>query len=214
MALGELPTYDVATLERKAAEFLRSRFGQDVPIPVDVDLLLEQTTGVDLDVWPALRDNHGLEGMICRDATSGELVVYVDEWLADNRPTRYRMTVAEELGHVLLHRAVIEKIDSPATFHELQKHPRWFEMDRNAKRFAAAVLMPGEQIAREAGQVYSKLVRAAGFGDVAAVKKYLAAQLAKQFEVSPQAMTIRLREWPMKIEDRVDQAMRAQFDYL
>jgi Zn-dependent peptidase ImmA (M78 family) len=87
-------------------------------------------------------------------------------------------------------------------------------MDRNAKRFAAAVLMPGEQVSREAEQVYSKLVRAAGFGDVAAVKKYLASQLAKQFEVSPQAMTIRLREWPMKIEDRVDQAMRAQLDYL
>jgi hypothetical protein len=214
MPLGEPPTYDVATLERKAAEFLRTRFGQDVPIPVDVDLLLEQTAGVDLDVWPALRDNHGLEGMICRDAASGELIVYIDEWLADNRPTRYRMTVAEELAHVLLHRTVIEQIDSPAGFQELQKHPRWFEMDRNAKRFAAAILMPGEQVTREAGQVYSKLVRAASFGDAAAINKYLAAQLAKQFEVSPQAMTFRLREWPMKIEDRVDQAMRAQLDYL
>jgi hypothetical protein len=59
-----------------------------------------------------------------------------------------------------------------------------------------------------------KREHSSSFQDVAGVNKYLGVQLAKQSEVSRQAMTILLREWPIKIEDRVDQAMRAQVDYL
>ena len=37
-----------------------------------------------------------------------ELTVSIDEWLADNRSARYRMTVAEELGHILLRNGLCE----------------------------------------------------------------------------------------------------------
>ena len=77
MSLGEPPTYTVAELERKAQAFLREQLGDDVPIPVDVDLLLERIEGVDLDYWPALRANHGLEGMVARDVESGRLLVFI-----------------------------------------------------------------------------------------------------------------------------------------
>ncbi len=58
MRFSEPPTYTVQELEQKARQFLAARFGQDVPIPVDVDLLIEHEAGVDLDYWPGLRDNH------------------------------------------------------------------------------------------------------------------------------------------------------------
>lgn len=214
MIRGEPPTYDVATLERRARELLHAQFGADVPIPVDVDLLLETIEGVDLDIWPGLRSRYNVDGFVGRDIETGQLVILIDDWLADHRPTRYRMTVAEELGHVVLHRSLIEQVGAPDDFLHLQRHHRWHEMDRNAKRLAAAVLMPAKQIEQAAGQWYSKLVAVAGFEDVAAVKKHLAAQLAKQFEVSAQAMNIRLTEWPMRVFGRVEQAMKDRLDYL
>ena len=158
MRFSEPPTYAVQELEQKARQFLAAQFGQDVPIPVDVDLLIEHEAGVDLDYWPGLRDNHGLDGMVCQDVESGELLVYIDEWIADNRPTRYRMTVAEELGHLVLHRTIIDQTQSPEDFRQLQQHHRWHEMDRNAKRFAAAVLMPGAAVIEEAQSTYPRLV--------------------------------------------------------
>ena len=98
-------------------------------------------------------------------------------------------------------------------FRELQQHYRWHEMERNAKRFAAAILMPGNLVARKARSTYQQLVHKAGFDNVNAVKKYLVSLLAKDFVVSVQSMDFRLREWPMQVFTRVEQAMQDGLDY-
>lgn len=102
MRLPEPPTYAIGEIERRAHEFLRERYGSNVPIPVDVDLLLEKLPGVVLDYWPALRANHGLDGMVLRNVESGELVVHIDEQIADSQPNRYRMTVGYGNKQVIL----------------------------------------------------------------------------------------------------------------
>ncbi|HUT60588.1 MAG TPA: ImmA/IrrE family metallo-endopeptidase [Phycisphaerae bacterium] len=214
MALPEPPTYSAGELERRARDFLSKRYGDAISIPVDVDLLLEQLEGVVLDIWPGLRTNHGVEGMVLRDPETGDLLVYIDEWLADNVPARYRMTVAEELGHLILHRKVIDAVHTIDDFREFQRHYRNVEMERNAKRFAAAILMPADAVLSEAARLYRLFVRAAGFGDPGAIKRQLARQLAKRFQVSSQSMEYRLTEWPMRVFERVDQAMKDQLDFL
>ena len=87
---------------------------------MNVDLLVEKVEGITLDVWPKLQGNHKVLGMVIRDVGSGELYVFVNEDLADNDTpnglARYRMTVAEELAHVRLHRPLIDAIQSPEDF--------------------------------------------------------------------------------------------------
>src|SRR5262249_44650999 len=147
-----------------------------------------------------------------------KLYIYVaEELMADESPKgygRYRMTVAEELAHVHLHRAAIDQIDSLALFRELQNHPQWGDMERNAKRYAAALLMPGKYLSASAAEVYSELVSHAGTDNPEAVKKWLRTLLAKKFEVSETAMHHRLGEWPMKIYERIEQALRDGLPYL
>jgi hypothetical protein len=149
----QLPTYSVRQLEAKASQYLADSFGQDVPIPVDIDLLVERE-GIDLDEWPKLRTNHGIEGGVWRDADSGRLFIFIaEELMADETPRgygRYRMTVAEELAHIHLHRAVIEQIDTLAKFRELQSHKQWADVERDAKRYAAALLLPGKALSASA----------------------------------------------------------------
>ena len=130
----KLPTYTVRQLEDRASKFLSQHFGQSVPVPVDIDLLVERE-GIDLDEWPKLRTNHGIEGGVWRDVESGQLYIYIaEELMADESPRgygRYRMTVAEELAHIHLHRQVIEQIDSPDGFRELHNHKQWGDVEQS-----------------------------------------------------------------------------------
>lgn len=217
MPFDKLPTYSVRQLEAKASQYLADKFGQDVPIPVDIDLLVERE-GIDLDEWPKLRTNHGIDGGVWRDADTGRLFIFIaEELMADESPNgygRYRMTVAEELAHIHLHRAVIEQIDTLAKFQELQTHKQWAEVERDAKRYAGALLMPGEALSASAARVYAQLVRHARTDNAAAVKRWLKHLLAKEFEVSEMAMHHRLGEWPIKIYSRVEQALHDGLTYL
>ncbi len=217
MPFDKLPTYSVRQLEAKAGQYLVDKFGPDVPIPVDIDLLVERE-GIDLDEWPKLRTNHGIEGGVWRDIGSGQLFIFIaEELMADESPRgygRYRMTVAEELAHIHLHRAVIEQIDTLAKFRELQTDKQWADVERDAKRYAAALLMPGKALSASAERVYAELVRQAGTDNSEAVKKWLRTLLAKEFEVSETAMHHRLGEWPMKIYPRAEQALHDGLTYL
>lgn len=214
MTFHSMPTYSVAELERRAQSLLAESFGDDLPIPIDVEIVLEEVPGVTLDLWPGLRANHLTEGMVCRDTMSGELMVYIDEDLADDNPNRYRMTVAEELGHCILHRGVVDQVHSPKDFLELQRHALWPQLERNAKRFGAAVLMPGQAVLESAATLYPKLVAVAGFNNVDAILNQLAARLAGQFVVSPQTMGYRLNEWPIKVTEKVREAMREKLTFI
>ncbi len=42
-------TYTVRDLERFSSVYLSERFGPDIPLPVDVELLVEKSEGIDLD---------------------------------------------------------------------------------------------------------------------------------------------------------------------
>ena len=212
--MGEPPTYSVAELEARASTFLAEHLGRPIPIPVDVEWLVETQDGVDLDHWPALRANHGVHGMVLRDVDTGQLFIQIDDNIADHQPNLYRMTVAEELGHLVLQRDCIDQIASPSDFHALHNHPKWARLERNAKRFAAAILMPAGEVVDRARVLYPQLVRAVGFGNPAAIKKQLTSMLAQEFEVSAQTMGYRLNEWPVKVSSRVDESLRYGLDYL
>jgi len=213
---AKLPSYTVAQLERLAESLLRDSFGDHMAVPVDVEFLLESRDDVDFDFWPGLSANHQTVGAVFFDLDQQRFLVVIDEALADDEPRRnfYRMTVAEELGHVVLHGDIIRRLESIDDFRLLHRHGQWEEIERNAKRFAAAVLMPGSVLVQESNKVYGELVKHAGFGNVEVIQKYLRNQLAKRFEVSPQSMGYRLNEWPMKINAKVEAAMAAQLDYL
>ena len=96
--------------------------------------------------------------------------------------SRQRFTIAHELGHFMLHH------DSPAHYDQERQvglHFRakatgtaWDSKEIEANRFAAELLMPRKLLIARVGD-------SADFD---------AAQLAKEFEVSPEAMTYRLAE--------------------
>lgn len=214
MTLPAAPDYPVADIEQRAARLLVRHYGAAVPIPVDVDLLVEREPDVTLDYLPGLLEVHGIVGAVVRYPGFRRLVVLVDAGVADQNPNFYRFTVAEELGHLILHRQVVEQVRSLREAAALHAWEGYRRMDRNAKRFAAAVLMPPAQILRDAAEVYPQLVAVAGFGSVEAVQGFLVDRLARKYRVSTRAMGHRLGEWPIRVVDRVAAAMRDKLRFL
>jgi Zn-dependent peptidase ImmA (M78 family) len=212
-----LRTYTVNELERIAREQIQRLKMQGLfSVPVDIELIAEKLHGIQIDVQRGLKENHHIWGMVGHYRDSDKLMILVDENLFDLDSLHhvYRMTVAEELAYSILHREAILAVKDTNDFIALQAHADWHTHDRNAKRLAAAILMPAENLLNDARAFYSELVNITGFGDSNAVKKYLVKQLAEKYDVSPAPMEYRLNEWPIKVFDKIDQAMKDGLDFL
>lgn len=158
----------VRDAERAARELL-AQYGDKLPINVDA---------IAADLRIVVRE------VELEDDVSGMLAVSGERGLmhinATHHPNRRRFSQAHELAHFILHRSHSEVfVDAFHRDGESSKGTQPEEIQANA--FAAELLMP-EKVLRE------KLrERPLDIFDEDAVR-----QLAKQFGVSPQALTIRL----------------------
>lgn len=213
-----LREYSINEIERVAAEFHKN-LGNLFSIPVDIEHILELQDRVVLDIYPGLAANHKLMGMAGIDE-NGKIFVYIDAELADisSMKNRYRMTIAEELAHVILHREAIQVVTKPNDFLNIQQHHKWEKYERNAKRLAAALLMPVKELLNHSRQSYtniiSKLPEEYKFTNPDAIKHQIARLLAEKYEVSYQSMNIRLTEWPIAVFQKINEAMENRLDFL
>jgi len=213
--LTKVPRYSAAELERRAEELLRRCCGWPPSIPVDIEFLVAEEPGVLLDILPALQDMCGVAGLARYEPETDTMRIIIDAEVADHPSASfYRFTVAEEFAHVLLHRDImiqVRTLEDLLALHAWRDYP---EIDRNAKRLAAALLMPTITVAQEARHLYPLLVKAAGFGDQAALQAHLEERLARLHGVSASAMRHRLREWPLRITQKVERAMQQRMTIL
>ena len=100
---------------------------------------------------------------------------------------RYRFTIAHELGHFILHRnnskLFIEKTQRPderIMFRDNASSTGEYLKEREANSFAAALLMPRKSVEEKAAKYNTEIA------------EDLIADLAQDFNVSNQAMQIRL----------------------
>ena len=148
---------------------------KSLPIPVDE---IAVKLGAQLKYEP-FDANDDMSGMLFRD---GDLVVLGVN--SSHTKNRQRFTIAHEIGHLVLHKGDLF-VDKTVRLNRdvnssLAIDPREIE----ANGFAAELLMPEAWVTSEAQKYLLKNQKAS---DVALVE-----QLAKVFQVSNQAMEIRL----------------------
>ena len=78
----------------------------DNELPVPVEKIVEFKLGLDIIPFPDLQRNFDIEGFISGDLKN----IYVDEYIYNNRPTRYYFTLAHETGHYVIHKELIKHI--------------------------------------------------------------------------------------------------------
>ncbi|MBN1796703.1 MAG: ImmA/IrrE family metallo-endopeptidase [Sedimentisphaerales bacterium] len=210
-----LKTYQLPELEKIAHKEIK-KLGDSLTIPVDIEEIVENFNDIEIDIHRGLKDNHHTWGMVSRDLETDKFVIMVDDTLLDIDHLKkiYRMTIAEEFAHILLHKKAIEKVSTLDDFKALQNHGNWHKHERNAKRLAAMILMPSANVLNDSRKLYTQFVQHIGFEKPQVLKKFLTSKMADRYEVSNQSMTFRLDEWPIKVLSKIDEAMKNQLDFL
>lgn len=186
--LGDkIKIYTPLEIERAAEDLVSSiptLMGR--PPPILAELILDKIDGVvAFDSIDLVEAGLKAEAMVLsRKGLPRDLTVIVDKRLLDHRDdSRYNITIAEEIGHIELHRSVMLDIREHDDFRALQAHPNWFIAERDAKAFGRVLLMPRHHIELAASEIYKELVSSQGFGDPIQLLDVLIAKLAMRFHL-------------------------------
>ncbi len=181
-------------LRGRAEEFLRQHHPAET-IPVPIEEIVEFGFGINIIPLPGLHGDHDIDGFISASLTE----IFVDLFVFESRPTRYRFTLAHEIAHLVLHGDALKEV-RPRSVAEWKRFvSRLSEKDRGwlewqAYCFAGLVLVPPTPLAAE----YRTAVRMAdeegieitAHGGMA--RQYVATYIGRAFEVSATVVEKRL----------------------
>jgi len=145
--MEDVPVYSYEDLREKADEFLRDHHPSgNIPIPIED--IVEFDLGINIVPVLGLQREFEVDGF-----TSGDLKnIFVDEYVFTDRITRYRFTLAHEVGHIVLHRHLYDshKFKSVHGWKDFinsmsEEDHSWLEYQGYA--FAGLVLIPKEKLA-------------------------------------------------------------------
>ena len=207
MAVWRVPEYKPWDIERIAQAFLAEHWSPSERY-VDVEAIIERDLRILIDYTTV--DALSTVGSIGRRPSDGRLVIVVDERMADGNPNRYRFTLAQELGHVLLHEDILESVQTTEDSLHLQEtltEGEYDRMERDANWCAGSLLMPQHPFAEAAFDAYAiwfrRMEERVGTILPDVLLKRVVDELAKLYQVSSQAARIRLQRYPIKLYDDI-----------
>ncbi|NHZ87217.1 MAG: ImmA/IrrE family metallo-endopeptidase [Planctomycetia bacterium] len=212
--MNSIRQYSVKEIEANAWILLKDIYRTMIPTPIDVEYILEQNPYViDFELINGFQTKYGIAGTVFR-LDKDKFCVLIDESLADTSPYFYRFTVSEELSHIILHRNLINSVNSIEEALELQSDSKYKNMDRNAKRFAAALLMPYKLVVKDTEILFNQISIRNDNIVKEVVLREIIETLRKKYDVSRKTMIIRVNEWPLQLIDRIDFSIQQDSDEL
>ena len=184
-----LSEYDISYLNR-------------APMPVPIETIIEKVCGLSIEYKYLTNNGRELGRMIYDDGITTYFdkdindyalmpvrggTMFIEASLLDeeNLYGRLRFTLAHELSHYLLHKSMFSGTGTAAALYEIETDEDATEWQANY--LAQAILMPNGQIKR---CFYS-------LHPICKCKQEYICQMAKIFEVSRQAMEIRLKKFSL-----------------
>jgi Zn-dependent peptidase ImmA (M78 family) len=188
-----VPILSNAAISERATSLLKTH-GYERELPVDVELLAERELKLDITPIPGFRQK-GIDGLLSQDLTT----IYVDENVQRNVATRYRFTLAHEIGHLVLHGDVIKEHLSKASdgflmLWETLNQEEYAHAERQANVFAAALLMPVHHLQARFVSATERLANVNLSFDYleSYAKMKVVRAICSEFGVSPESLRIRL----------------------
>lgn len=192
--MAQIPIYKPWDVERLAAEFL-AQYWLPSETWVDIELIIESDLDVRIDY--AFLDSKRVIGLIGVREDGGFTIV-VDEKLADEQPLVYRSTLAQEVGHLVLHKDLlaVRTFEQASVLHGALSEAQYTEIERDANIFALAVLMPTNCFIDAAMSLYSdwfaRIIAKVHRVDADYLLGKITEELAKRFQVTLKAVGMRL----------------------
>ncbi len=164
-------------LRGHAAQFL-NRFHNSRTLPIPIEAIVEFMMGIDIVPMPGLQSSFDVVAFISADKTT----IRVDDYVYTHRETRYRFSLAHEVGHWFLHADQWRDFtfDSVQTWKEQsQQFPdkEYGILEWQANEFAGLILVPPEELKDEVDRLKFTL-NATGYSQDAFDSETLAASMA------------------------------------
>lgn len=187
------PYFSRDGIRARAEEFLRKHHPNG-RMPVPVESIVEQM-GIDIVPTPGIQ-------LVCDvDAyTTWDLKwICVEELVYLSRPTRYRFSLAHELGHIELHAAILR----PFRFHSADEWKEFVSsidereyrfLEFHANEFAGHLLVPRLELLAEVEACKNRVlgILADPHADPDVFRALVAECVGQRFEVSPQVALRRI----------------------
>jgi len=179
----------------KAADFL-SRFHPDNSIPVPIEEIVEFDLGINIIPMHGLRKAFEIDGFISSDLHD----ITVDDSVSELYPSRYRFTLAHEVGHIILHKelfvtAKFSNYSDWKSFVNNISEVDYKKLEWQANAFAGLVLVPAEHLEVAVKSCVEKIIREGidlkanwDFG-----WNLIASHICGDFQVSPPVIERRIK---------------------
>ena len=190
----EITNLTASDLARIAGEFLRKHAVWGV-VPVPIEEIVDNNLQINIIPVPDLERVFGIVSFISSDLHS----ISVDEYIYNHNDSRYRFSLAHEIAHIILHTSIIlaydiKIIDDYKEYIKSISEIEYYKLERQANNLAGHILVPGEHLHARYHEAMQKLKS----GSLKRISMYTSlpyviANLAKQFQVSGDAIEIRLK---------------------
>lgn len=156
-----VPWLNYEEIRRKANSFLEEYHPSKI-IPIPIEEIAEFRLKLDIRPLPGLR-NIDVDGFLNSDLSA----ISVDQAIFERvNPSRYRFTLAHEIGHLVLHPQLYRESDvrNISSYQEFVKNLPQYLLDKvewQAYCFAGLVLVPAEQLKYQAKRITKEVVEVA-----------------------------------------------------
>lgn len=196
-------------IEKEAKHFLATFFAEsNAPhvIPIPIESIAEHYLGYDIEITD--------EGVFANPLVLGGIIFDQKKIMvntaAEAHEGRYSFTLAHEVGHHVLHKAIFESANNDTMVCREDANKPIEE--RQADHFAGALLMPEEQIRKLYKELKLPQRRLTGKAIKAVARKVMTA--GGFSNVSNQAMTVRLRQLGLTKETPLQLVYRKLIQFL
>jgi len=141
-------------IQQKASDFLK-KYHLDLTLPVPIEEIISFDMGIDIipiQGLKAVAEKTGLD--IDAFYSHQDDSISVDKFIYDKRQTRYRLTLAHEIGHKILHGYIYEEVGFKMTseyvdFINAMSMKERAKAEWQAYEFARRILIPKESLFEE-----------------------------------------------------------------
>lgn len=190
MSINDPTSYQLSDI-KKAANNFSATYNPTNVIPVPIEEIVEISLGIRIILIGGLIRNFGINAFISN--TFDRIVV--DEVMYTKQPQRIRFTIAEEIGHLILHKDWYQS-NGPKT---TENYLNWQEkldgktfdyIERQARTFASMILIPERSVV-DKWQRYclaNKVTSPCNVYDLTDTFP----EFAGEFDVTPDSLLVRL----------------------
>ena len=194
MANVSVPFKDHGYIEKVAKAFMNKYHPEDT-YPTPIEDIIELKMGINIIPIPGLSEAiDDVGGFISADLLS----ISVDDYVYKRVETRYRFTLAHEIGHSMMHRDAYSRHALYTTtdwkdFMESFPEKEWSWLEWQANQFAGLVLVPTHHLQKRFAH-HAKQIKALGIKNDEVLKDRAVELLSKDFIASRGVIQIRLQK--------------------